>query len=284
MFSKAADELDDLPTRISRVHYVNSFGQEILPPANPRAIQAIQQANAVIYSIGSLYTSIVPNLVLRGIGEAMRKSQSQTKILILNGCLDREVGPVEQSRPFTAADFIDAIVKAGEQSRGFIWSGTSRSPIKEEQKRPSIARTRSEGHQLKRDVDLKILPPPMLASAMPSRVPSPTESGRATPVEASFTPSRSSSRPHSIYKHYVTHLIHLPNSDGTPYVDKDVLASQYGVKCIRVYGRRNSSGPGMLYDAQALRGAIEAVLGAAQKESEVRDALSSRRRRNTVEG
>lgn len=278
-FTKAADELDDLPSRVERVHYVNSFGQEILPPANPRAIQALQQAQSIIYSIGSLYTSIVPNLVLRGIGDAMRKSHAAFKILILNGCLDREVGPDDSSSQFTAVDFINAIVKAGEQSRGEVWpaqpSINDADPeVKEEVeltendflRRPSFQRAYSEGHTLARVGPPglpKILPPPMLASAMPSRLPSPTSSPRGlTPrLISTSASSRSSSTPSSIHRHYVTHVIHLPNVHGTPFVDQELLLTQYGIRCIRVYGRRNTSGPGMLYDAHALQGAIEAVLG-----------------------
>lgn len=304
-FTKAADELDDLPSQISRIHYVNSFGQEILPPANPRAIQAIQQASSIIYSIGSLYTSIVPNLVLRGIGETMRKNNSAAKVLILNGCLDREVGPATSDRSFTAANFIDAIVKAGEQSRGTVWSPSAKSNdstaehrydtdrLVPGERRPSLRRAQSEGHTLRANSYSKHLPPPMLASAVPSRAPSPSTSPDAfTPkLDSTATSSRSSSKPNPIYKHYITHLIHLPNSEGTPFVDQELLSAQYGVKCMRVYGRRNDSGPGMLYDPQALQRAIEAVLGGRgqsssstdEKENAARPRQLERGRRNTVE-
>lgn len=309
-FTKAADELDDLPSRISRVHYVNSFGQEILPPANPRAIQALQSAQAIIYSIGSLYTSIVPNLVLRGIGDAMRKSHATCKLLILNGCLDREVGPEEEGRAFTAVDFVNAIVRAGEQSRGIVWLPTpdqrpdpatkSVDLAKDgDARRPSLQRTWSEGYTLTRagpDGHIKLLPPPMLASAMPSRVPSPSSSPdrRAYQLTSTSAPGGSFSKPDPIYERYVTHLIHLPNSHDTPFVDKELLATRYGIKCIRVYGRRSLSGPGMHYDAQALRGAIVAVLGGRGQEKPGPDGVENagksrlhereRGRRNTVEG
>lgn len=310
-FTKAADELDDLPSRIRRVHYVNSFGQEILPPANPRAVQALQQAQSIIYSIGSLYTSIVPNLVLRGIGDAMRKSHATFKVLILNGCLDREVGPEDPSRKFTAVDFINAIVKAGEQSRGVIWPTPVKNKnmdceagvevnVSEEDflRRPSFQRAYSEGYSLARaspDGHARVLPPPMLASAMPSRVPSPSASPkRSTPRLTSTTASsRSSSAPSPIYRHYVTHVIHLPNSHDTPFVDQELLAAQFGIRCIRVYGRRSTSGPGMLYDPQALQGAIEAVLGGRGQEPMIVDGMEGtvkprlfereRGRRKTVE-
>ncbi|RMZ84698.1 hypothetical protein DV737_g967, partial [Chaetothyriales sp. CBS 132003] len=125
-FSKDQDE--DLPARIERIWYINPFGQEMLPPANPRSISAVKHAQAIIFSIGSLYTSIVPSIVLHGVGEAIRQTKARHKILILNGSLDREAGP--SSTPFTAFDFVAAIARAGEQSRGMPWPPTSDAPIR----------------------------------------------------------------------------------------------------------------------------------------------------------
>ena len=111
-FSKATDE--DLPARISRIWYINPYGHEIRPPPNPRVIEAVKDASAVIYSIGSLYTSIAPCLILRGVGEALKASPARYKILILNGSLDRETGP--STRPFDAVDFVEAIASAAESN------------------------------------------------------------------------------------------------------------------------------------------------------------------------
>lgn len=113
-FSKAKNE--DLPSRIQRVWYINPYGQEIRPPANPRVLEALDNAQAIIYSIGSLYTSIIPAIVLRGVGKSIIKSPARHKILIMNGSLDRETGP--PSKPFLASDFVEAIARAGEESRG----------------------------------------------------------------------------------------------------------------------------------------------------------------------
>lgn len=113
-FSKTANE--DLSSRITRIWYINPYGQEIRPPANPRVLEAISDSQAIIYSIGSLYTSIIPVIVLRGVGKEIVSSPARHKILILNGSLDRETGP--PSEPFVASDFVEAIVRAGEESRG----------------------------------------------------------------------------------------------------------------------------------------------------------------------
>lgn len=113
-FSKS--EHEDLPARITRVWYINPYGQEIRPRANPRVLESLRDSQAIIYSIGSLYTSIIPSLVLQGVGQAIVSSPARHKILILNGSLDRETGP--PSDPFSAMDFIEAITRAGEESRG----------------------------------------------------------------------------------------------------------------------------------------------------------------------
>lgn len=70
----------------------------------------------MIYSIGSLYTSIVPSLVLKGVGDALCNASIRYKILILNSTIDRETGP--SSHPYSALDFVAAIAKAGENSKG----------------------------------------------------------------------------------------------------------------------------------------------------------------------
>lgn len=113
-FSKQDEE--ELPSRIDRLWYINPYGQEITIPANPRVIEALRNSSCIIYSIGSLYTSLIPSLVLKGVGEAVASTTIPTKVLILNGTLDRETGP--SSNPYTAFDFVAAIAKACSDSRG----------------------------------------------------------------------------------------------------------------------------------------------------------------------
>lgn len=113
-FSKTDEE--DLPSRIERLWYINPYGQEIRLPANSRVIDAINSSSSVIYSIGSLFTSIIPCLILRGVGNAIANPAIRSKILILNGSIDRETGP--STTPFTALDFVAAIANACAESRG----------------------------------------------------------------------------------------------------------------------------------------------------------------------
>ena len=115
-FSKENNQ--QLASPISRVWYINPYGQEIRPPANPRVLETIRSSQAIIYSIGSLYTSIIPSLILRGVGQSIVSSSARHKILILNGSLDRETG--SKSHSYTGADFVEAITRAGEESRGSV--------------------------------------------------------------------------------------------------------------------------------------------------------------------
>ncbi|KAI9801178.1 MAG: hypothetical protein M1825_003452 [Sarcosagium campestre] len=108
-----------LPARIDRVWYISPFGQEMRPAANPRVLAAIQAATSIIYSIGSLYTSIVPCLIPRGIGRALADTRIRRKILVLNGSLDRETAG------FNAIDFVEAIAAAAQG----IGSGESPTPV-----------------------------------------------------------------------------------------------------------------------------------------------------------
>ncbi|KJX95788.1 hypothetical protein TI39_contig1050g00003 [Zymoseptoria brevis] len=113
-FSK--DEEEDLTSRIERLWYINPYGQEIKIPANPRVLEVLRNSSCVIYSIGSLFTSIIPSLVLKGVGAAIASPFIRSKILILNGTLDRETGPASNS--FTAFDFVAAIANACCESQG----------------------------------------------------------------------------------------------------------------------------------------------------------------------
>lgn len=68
-------------------------------------LEALNDATCLIYSIGSLYTSILPCLILRDVGHAIADPKIKYKVLILNGCLDRE------TPEYTAKDFIDAVAR-----------------------------------------------------------------------------------------------------------------------------------------------------------------------------
>ncbi len=112
----AKTHTEDLASPIERIWYINPYGQEIRPFANPKALESIEGASAVIYSIGSLYTSIIPCLILRDVGAKIANPLVKYKILILNGSLDRETRAAG-GKEYTARDFIAAIAGACESSK-----------------------------------------------------------------------------------------------------------------------------------------------------------------------
>ncbi|CAK9192459.1 unnamed protein product [Sphagnum troendelagicum] len=98
-----------LPSPIKRIFYMSSEGtnllHEVFPVVNSTVLEQLIQVDAVVYGIGSLYTSICPSLVPCGVGEAIAV-RSCPKILILNTTHDRETAGM------TASAFVVSICDA----------------------------------------------------------------------------------------------------------------------------------------------------------------------------
>eukprot|EP00887_Chlorella_sp_A99_P006601 scaffold3.g6601.t1 len=129
-----------LPAPVRRIFYMSHEGDthehEVAPNPNPRRARRIAregadavqgrdvrglaggtaccrgrgvlaelgQADAIVYGMGSLYTSITPSLVLRGVGEAVA-ARDCPKIFLLNGAYDRETSSCQSHPgPMTASD------------------------------------------------------------------------------------------------------------------------------------------------------------------------------------
>jgi uncharacterized cofD-like protein len=71
--------------------------------ANPKALTAIRDADAIIIGPGGFYTSIITNLLVRGIPEAIRKSTAK-KIFACN-----LMTKVEHTRDYSVADYTRAV-------------------------------------------------------------------------------------------------------------------------------------------------------------------------------
>ncbi|KAI6153145.1 hypothetical protein BKA82DRAFT_4086460 [Pisolithus tinctorius] len=96
---------EPLKSRIWRLYYINAYGHEVHPTPNPEYIKSLSTAEALVYSCGSLWTSIVPCLALRGVASAIARSRFlRAKIFLLNGRNDRETDG------YTAVDYVRAIV------------------------------------------------------------------------------------------------------------------------------------------------------------------------------
>ncbi|OGG77406.1 hypothetical protein A3B35_00300 [Candidatus Kaiserbacteria bacterium RIFCSPLOWO2_01_FULL_54_24] len=69
--------------------------------ANPKALSAIRSADAIVIAPGSFYTSLIPDLLVRGIPEAIAKSRAK-KIFVCN-----LMTHAEHTKDFTVADFAE---------------------------------------------------------------------------------------------------------------------------------------------------------------------------------
>lgn len=81
-----------LASPIRRVFYINPYGQEIHPRASTRVIRTLEESDVLVYSIGSLFTSTIPIVILQGFATAIQDTIHirKKKILLLNGTKDRE--------------------------------------------------------------------------------------------------------------------------------------------------------------------------------------------------
>lgn len=78
-----------LPFPIKELFYVDNYKHRIEPKPHPKVLQQIQTCRAIIYGVGSLWTSIIASLILSGMGEHIASCQCP-KIVLLNSCYDRE--------------------------------------------------------------------------------------------------------------------------------------------------------------------------------------------------
>ncbi|GAQ87741.1 maternal effect embryo arrest 18 [Klebsormidium nitens] len=113
--NKALGACPPLPSPIKRVFYMSTEGthllQEVFPKVNPNVVKNLDQVDAIIYGMGSLYTSICPSLILRGVGEAIA-AKDCPKVFLLNGTHDRETAGM------AASDFVLAVCNALNRTHG----------------------------------------------------------------------------------------------------------------------------------------------------------------------
>lgn len=88
--------------RIERVNLV----PEVVSPAND-VLESIQKADAILLGPGSLYTSIIPNLLVQGVADALRRADAP-KIYVCN-----VMGQPGETEGYSAFDHVQAILQHG---------------------------------------------------------------------------------------------------------------------------------------------------------------------------
>jgi uncharacterized cofD-like protein len=74
------------------------------PKANPRAIDEIRNADLIVFGPGGLYTSLVPNLLVDGISEALNESRAK-KVFVVN-LMNKKI----QTPGFKASDYLKSLI------------------------------------------------------------------------------------------------------------------------------------------------------------------------------
>ena len=88
-----------------RIHHVRLLPEH--PPALPAAVEAIRDAEIILLGPGSLYTSVIPNLLVDGISDAICKSDA-LKIYVCN--IMTQDGETEG---MSATDHVTALLEHG---------------------------------------------------------------------------------------------------------------------------------------------------------------------------
>ena len=130
---------------------------EPFPQANPRAISEIMNADLVVFGPGGLYTSLIPNLLVEGVGKALRETKAK-KVFIVN--LMNKKG---QTPKFTVKDHLNEIKKyAGKDVFDYILVNNSEPP------KELIEDYAEEGEMVKNDLknDARILEASLLSNEL----------------------------------------------------------------------------------------------------------------------
>ncbi len=111
------------------------------PPAYPEAIKAILDADVIVIGPGSLYTSILPNLLVPDIREAV-KVASGTKIYVCNVATQRG-----ETDGYSLSDHVE-VINEHLGFEAFHWVIANDNFVQEHRLGPGVSFVRAEGNDL----------------------------------------------------------------------------------------------------------------------------------------
>lgn len=91
----------NIPVKNKRIQEIFITPEKISP--NPKVVQAIQEADLVVISPGSLYTSILPNMIIGGVTEAIK--QTKAEVVYVSNVM----GQLGETEHYTTSDHVEAI-------------------------------------------------------------------------------------------------------------------------------------------------------------------------------
>jgi uncharacterized cofD-like protein len=111
------------------------------PEANQDAVDAIRDADIVIIGPGSLYTSVMPNLLVPGIARAVEESRAPLKVFICN--VATEPGETDG---YSASDFVNAIERhVGCRLFDFVVTNSNYRALKPDGWKSQVVRPGAKG-------------------------------------------------------------------------------------------------------------------------------------------
>ncbi|KAI9203111.1 uncharacterized protein BJ171DRAFT_460569 [Polychytrium aggregatum] len=226
LFSKT--ECPPLASPIRRVYYFNNERQEILPPINPLIHKQFQLKRTLVYAMGSLWTSIIPCLIVAGVGRLIASDPPITempprpKVLLLNGSTDRE------TEGYTAMDFVLAITdalnysfRAEKEQRAARQGQTDGTPRSTFRSAPPMETVQENLVKLRAEME--------------------SRDGRKY-CTAPYPPST-----------YITHLVYL--EDGSVPIDIEAITA-LGITCLKVQAGPESE----YFDPECLRVVLDQIV------------------------
>lgn len=100
---RGESNIPKLSNRISKVYYEEEV------KAMPAAVEAIREADIIIYGIGSVYTSILPNLIIPDINKAI--AESKAKVLYFCNAMTQ----AGETDGYTLEDHVEAFFNHGSR-------------------------------------------------------------------------------------------------------------------------------------------------------------------------
>jgi uncharacterized cofD-like protein len=70
------------PIFLNRSNHIRRVFYDEDVSATPEAIEAIKEADLIIYGIGSVYTSILPNIIIPDIQEALDQTKAKASLFL----------------------------------------------------------------------------------------------------------------------------------------------------------------------------------------------------------
>jgi len=135
-------------------------------PANPRALRLIQNADAIVFGPGDLFTSTIPNLLVKGVGQAIAKSRAK-KIMVANMMTKHG-----QTDKFTVSDSARALQKYLGQKLDAVIVNTGKPPQKilklYQKERAEIMKTDSEAIK---KLGIRVIEEDLLSGKLAVKVP-----------------------------------------------------------------------------------------------------------------